>query len=115
VFVLDDDTSLREGIASLLHAHGYLVYTFSNPDDAETSAKMLHPRVIVSDMQMPGFRTGVEFMRDLQRVPEMLDIEFIFVTGSDSISESDTDSYPVIRKPFRVDKLLAQLSTRFHR
>ena len=116
VFVLDDDDSLRDSISSLLNSQGYLVYAFANPDDAEEAALSLRPRVIVSGMQMPGFRTGVEFMRDLQRNhPELLDIEFVFVTGSCDITEADTDSYPIVRKPFRVDTLLAQLNTRFQR
>lgn len=120
VFVVDDTKEIREGTAALLSTlGGYEVHTFADPDQAHAAIATVHPAVIVTDFQMPGFRNGIEFMLDVQRFHG---IPFIVMSGFDrymiwkevshlypegTLGEVEVAKIPVLRKPYNCPTLLA--------
>src|SRR5262245_38061991 len=114
VFVIDDDHSVRRGLARLLVAAGFHVETF------ESGAAFLDrppPRgdhCLVVDVRMPGM-SGPE-LRDALRA-EGRDSPLIFVTahGIDELEE-DLAMETVLAKPIEADLLVraidAAVSTR---
>jgi len=104
VFVIDDDHSVRRGLARLLVAAGYQVETF------ESGAAFLErppPRgdhCLVVDVRMPGM-SGTE-LRDVLRA-EGRDSPLIFVTahGIDELEE-DLAMETVLAKPIEGDVLV---------
>ena len=80
VFVIDDDKSARNGLARLVRAAGYQVYTFASANDFLIT---LHPNIIgcvILDSRMPGM-SGEELAVKLEIYREKLSI--IFVTADD--------------------------------
>ena len=104
VFVVDDDHSVRRGLARLLVAAGFQVETF------ESGAAFLErppPRgdhCLVVDVRMPGM-SGLE-LRDALRA-EGSDSPVIFVTahGIDEIEE-ELAIETVLAKPIEADVLV---------
>ncbi len=72
ILVVDDEPSIREVMASLLHEAGYEVSTAENGLDALLQLKMMTPDVIISDLNMPQM-SGFEFLSVVRRrFPEIV-------------------------------------------
>ncbi|MGW6197770.1 response regulator [Kribbella sp. NPDC055110] len=69
IVVADDHGIVREGLGALLSAHdGFeLIGTAANGDEAVRAAVMLHPDVLVMDIQMPGL-SGIDATSEIARV-----------------------------------------------
>jgi FixJ family two-component response regulator len=83
VFIVDDDDSVRRGLARLLRSAGYRVETFTSA--REYLARGDHDAFgcLVLDVRMPG-QSGVE-LHDLL-VETGHDIPVVFITGHGDIS-----------------------------
>ena len=80
VFVIDDDKSARNGLARLVRAAGYQVYTFASANDFLIT---LHPNItgcVILDSRMPEV-SGEELAVKLEKYGENLSV--IFVTADD--------------------------------
>src|SRR5947209_7901170 len=54
VFVVDDDTGIREVIASVLEDEGFTVSTASDGEEALDQIAVEQPALVLLDLQMPG-------------------------------------------------------------
>ncbi len=101
VYVVDDDDSVRSGMAKLLLSEGYNVRTF---DSAETFLeKGVDDQIacIVLDLQMPGL-SGLELQEHLLREGKELAIVFVTAHGDvpDSVSAMKKGAVDFLQKPF---------------
>ena len=85
VYLIDDDQSVREGIADLLRSVGLNVQSFESAQEFLRSARPDAPRCIVLDVRLPG-PSGLEVQRILTESDIHLPI--IFITGHGDISMS---------------------------
>lgn len=100
----DDDLAVLELTSRMLAQAGYEVITASNGHDAEVtfSERKDDISVVILDMVMPVM-DGAEAARKIRAIAE--DVAILFVSGYvPSSSESLGD--PLLRKPFKMDKLL---------
>ena len=75
VFVVDDDASVRRGLARLLVSAGYAVETFSSAGDFLAHARSRDIcGCVVLDMRMPGGIGGLEVTRSLRQTDQNLKI-----------------------------------------
>ena len=107
ILLVDDEESMLEWLSLLLDENGYEVTCFSNPADALQWSRGNHPRVLISDIRMPGM-TGLELFSTLRRQnPEMAGI---LITAYSSVETAvkaireGVEDYLV--QPFRADQLL---------
>jgi len=104
VFVIDDDHSVRRGLARLLVAAGYRVETFeSGPAFLERSP----PRgehCLVVDVRMPGM-SGPDLRDALRAAGRASPLIFITAHGTDEIEE-DLGMETVLLKPIEADVLV---------
>jgi FixJ family two-component response regulator len=83
VFVVDDDASLRSGLARLLRAAGHVVEMFDSAEAYLTARPQRQgPSCLVLDVMMPG-RSGIELQAELNALCSRIPI--IFVSGQGSI------------------------------
>lgn len=78
VFIIDDNSSARNGIARLLRTAGYAVFDFSS---AGEFLEKINPDVsgsLLLDISMPGLRED-ELVRELDK--RNIDLSIIVVTG----------------------------------
>ena len=58
IYLIEDDTSQRESIESLLAFKGYLVKSFRNANDFLKLNNIHRPSVLITDIHLPG-QSGV--------------------------------------------------------
>jgi CheY-like chemotaxis protein len=111
VLLVEDDLDLRETTALLLEDEGYQVCAVQNGREALN--QLLDgplPGVILLDMLMPVMN-GWEFRAQQQRDPRLAAIPVVVVTASRDHLPSSLfpDGSAVLRKPFDLDDLLANV------
>jgi FixJ family two-component response regulator len=107
VFVVDDDSSIREAISSLLSLSGLRVETFATAQEFLRSNRPDVPGCVVLDVELPGL-SGLDLQRELAAHGVRLPI--IFITGYGDIPMSvramKAGALEFLTKPFHDQDLL---------
>jgi RNA polymerase sigma factor (sigma-70 family) len=107
VFLIDDDASVRKGVARLLRSARYKSETFESASDFLTRAPHPGPSCVIVDVQMPGLN-GIDLQEALiqRRRKEQL----VFITGHGDISmcaqAMKAGAVDFLPKPFGGSELL---------
>ncbi len=107
VFAIDDDASVRKGLARLLRSVGYKSEIFESASDFLARRSHSGPSCVIVDVQMPGIN-GMDLQETLiqHRRAEQL----VFITGHGDIpmcaQAMKAGAVDFLRKPFRGDELL---------
>jgi FixJ family two-component response regulator len=107
VFVVDDDTSVREALKSLFKSIGLQVLVFGSAAAFLESEIPDAPSCLVLDVRLPGL-SGLDFQEELLRAN--IHMPIIFITGHGDIPMSvramKTGAVEFLTKPFRDQDLL---------
>ena len=107
VYVIDDDSSIREAITSLIRSIGMRVETFGSAQEFMASSRPDAPACLVLDVRMPGL-SGLDLQRELTDAG--IRIPIIFITGHGDIPMSvramKAGAVAFLTKPFRDQDLL---------
>jgi len=107
VFVVDDDPSVREAVASLLRSVGHHPRVFESAQEFMASAKPDGPSCLVLDVRMPGLG-GLDCQRRLSEAGFRIPV--IFISGHGDIPMTVTvmkaGALDFLTKPFRDQDLL---------
>lgn len=105
VLVVDDDDDIREATRDVMERHGYDVVAVSS--GAEALSFLVHdtPDLVLLDLQMDDMN-GWEVLGALRGSPRFRNVEVVVVTGCDA---SVTHGVRVLRKPFKIESLIAAL------
>ena len=107
VFVVDDDSSVREAIKSLIRLVGLRVETFGTAQEFLQSKRPDLPGCVVLDVELPGL-SGLDLQRELAAHGVKLPI--IFITGHGDIPTSvramKAGALEFLTKPFHDQDLL---------
>ncbi len=112
ILVVDDEPSIRMGLAATIKRHGYEVITAVNGDDGFLKARQFLPDLIVSDVMMPDLN-GFEMKQQMSADPLLASIPFIFLTARTAHEDrvtgirSGADDY--VTKPFVTEELVARI------
>jgi CheY-like chemotaxis protein len=109
LLVVDDDPSIRETLAEILHDEGYTVMTAANGQDAldrlrESDAT---PCVILLDLMMPVM-SGPEFYDEMRSDPALAEIPVV-VISADGNARRKVQSMggELIAKPVKIETVLS--------
>ena len=107
VLVVEDDIFVAELAADMLAELGFeSTVTHSAKEALERMAGGDKPKLVFSDVVMPGGITGIELARKLrERFPELP----ILLTTGYSEQISATQGFPVLQKPYQLDALAGAL------
>ena len=108
VLVVEDDTFVAELAAGMLHELGFeSTVTHSAKEALDRLASGEKPKLVFTDIVMPGGITGVELARKVrQRFPELP----ILLTTGYSEQVGSSGGFPVLQKPYELDALASALS-----
>lgn len=111
VFLVDDDDSVRDALASIITEHGLGVQSFaSGLQFLETFKSSANPEVIVLDMKMPAM-TGLEIQSKLTEM--QVHIPIIFISGQSHKEEIiqclKNGASDFLLKPFKFEDLLKSI------
>jgi FixJ family two-component response regulator len=107
VFVVDDDASVREALASLLGSVALRVECFASPGEFLRRRKSESPACLVLDVRMPGL-SGLDLQRKLARGEHQIPIIFISAHGDIpmAVGAMKAGAIEFLPKPFREEDLL---------
>jgi len=107
VFVVDDDTGVREALASLIGSVGLRVACFASPQEFLHHRNSEGPACLVLDVRMPGL-SGFDLQRELDRVERGIPIIFITAHGDIpmAVQAMKAGAVDFLSKPFREEDLL---------
>ena len=113
VLVVDDDDSLRSGLARLLRATGHAVATFDSAAAfLEAQPDTTEPTCIVLDVMMPG-KSGLELQDELEALASKVPI--VFVSGQGSVPVAvralQRGASTFLEKPIDPDQFLEAVET----
>lgn len=106
ILVVEDEQIILELITDVLEMYGYKVRAFSNADTAweYISAHHYPPRLLITDLRMPGDMDGVELVKRVQSIQPQTPI--VVASGHHGDSELLNDPKVFwLPKPFNIDKL----------
>jgi FixJ family two-component response regulator len=107
VFVVDDDSSIREAIKSLVSLVGLRVETFGSAKDFLRHERPDLPGCVVLDVELPGL-SGLDLQQEL--AAHGIKLPIIFITGYGDIPMSvramKAGATEFLTKPFRDQDLL---------
>jgi FixJ family two-component response regulator len=107
VYIVDDDSAVRESLDSLIRSVGFSVRTFASAYDFLHSELPNAPGCLVLDVRLPGL-SGLDLQRELARADVRIPI--IFITGhSDvplTVRAMKAGAVEFLTKPFRDQELL---------
>lgn len=113
IFVIEDDSDLREVIHSLLVDHGYRVRSYREGTAAIKESDKVQPDLLILDLMLPNIN-GEAVCREMKK--KYPDLPVIMLTGKNSKADIvrglnlGADDY--IAKPFDVDELMARIKAR---
>jgi RNA polymerase sigma factor (sigma-70 family) len=107
IFVVDDDTSLRNAVKRLIRSLGFTVETFDSAQAFLTHEPHDGPACLVLDIRMPG-TSGIQLQERLAKAGVQMPI--IFITGHGNIPMSvkamKAGAVDFIEKPFEDQQLI---------
>ena len=110
VLLIDDDPDLRSVLAGSLEALGYDVVQAADGSSGLDMLAERQPDVLVIDFAMPGMN-GADVARVARdRRPDMPIVLTSGYADSDAIDRAVGPNAKVLRKPFRIDELLAAVN-----
>ncbi len=112
VYILEDDTGVRELEAYALKGNGYDVQGFSEPRQFFDALKKELPDLVVIDVMLPG-EDGLSITKKLRASSAYRHLPIVMVTAKDSeidaIKGLDSGADDYITKPFSVMIFLSRI------
>jgi FixJ family two-component response regulator len=116
VFVVDDDASIREALASLIRSAGLKAETFATAQEFLARAPADVPSCLVLDVRMPGL-SGLDLQSRMRELN--LEIPVVFITGHGDVPTSvramKAGALEFLTKPVRDEELLDAIARAIER
>src|SRR5689334_5088262 len=116
VFVVDDDSLIREALRRLIRSVGLAVETFSSAQEFLQAKRPDAPSCLILDVRLPGL-SGFDLQREMAEA--QVNIPIIFITGYGDIPMSvramKAGAVEFLAKPFRDQDLLDAISQALER
>jgi DNA-binding response OmpR family regulator len=112
ILVVDDSPEVLTMLNDALDRFGFAVLVAMDGEQALTILENIKPELILLDALMPQM-DGFETCRRFKRIPSLLDIPVIFMTGltdSDSVIKGlNAGGVDYVSKPIKIDELAARI------
>ena len=105
ILIIDDDEMVSELSKSVLSDDNYTIETLNDSSAAVEKIRQLHPRLIITDIMMPGI-TGMDICKAIKTDPALRDIKVIVMSGkSFSVEKQRAQNFGAeyyIQKPYDI-------------
>jgi len=88
VLVLDDEESVRRGLARFLERNGYRSLQAATVAEAESHLQQTPIGAVIFDVRLPGNASGIDLLNELRSRKEFETIPAIILTGG-TLSEAE--------------------------
>lgn len=110
VLVVEDDPSIRFGLAEVLKTEGFLPVTCERGDEAIAAVRKERPGLILLDVMLPG-KNGFEICKTLREAGIGVPVLMLTAKGQelDKVIGLDCGADDYVTKPFGVRELVARI------
>ena len=111
ILIVEDDESISILLKQVLELDKYRVEIVGNGQEAlEYLQRGSLPKLIISDLTMPVM-DGVEFRKNLLKIPALAKIPFFLMTADSQFSMKDISltAEELIKKPLSIDEILEKV------
>ena len=116
VYIVDDDSGVRESLEALARSVGYRVEKFATAKEFLLGKRQDAPSCLVLDVRLPGL-SGLDLQHELKQAD--VDIPIVFITGHGDIPMTvramKAGAVEFLTKPFREQDLLDALQQALER
>jgi two-component system response regulator FixJ len=110
LFIVDDDSFMREALSIVFTEQGYKVTTFSEGDSFLAIARSRRPSCVLLDIQMPG-SSGLDVLKELQA--RHYDVPVFIVSARGDIPKAveaiKHGAFDFIEKPFALEDVVKKV------
>ena len=118
IYIVEDDSDIREIETIALRNSGYMVYAFENAKDFYRKIEDLVPDLVILDVMLPD-ESGYEIVKKLRKKAMTQRVPVIMVTAKtqeiDMIKGLDDGADDYIRKPFSIMELISRVKALLRR
>ncbi|MCP4675145.1 MAG: response regulator transcription factor [Deltaproteobacteria bacterium] len=116
ILVVEDDKSLRDGLAMNFELQGYKVVTAADGDEGMQKAFDSRPDMIVLDLMLPGW-SGLEILEELREKNSNVPVLILSARDRtrDKIEGLEIGADDYVTKPFELSELLARVEAMLRR
>ena len=112
IYVVEDDSSIREIEIYTLHSTGFEAVGFENGRDFFTALKTKKPDLILLDIMLPD-EDGTEILKKLKKDPSARDIPVILASAKgteyDKVQGLDIGADDYLAKPFGMMEMVSRV------
>lgn len=110
ILVVDDESTIRNGLSAFLEDSGYRVHRAQNGSEAMQFVRTAVPELIVTDYMMPEM-SGDELAKRVRAIAAMARIPIILITGAGLPIENMTPGLftDIVAKPFSGAMLVSHI------
>ncbi len=116
ILVIEDERSLRAGLALNFKLHGYQVLTAADGEEGMRLAFDAHPDLVVLDIMLPVY-SGLEILTELRKRGEQVPV--LVLSARDALGHKveglDLGADDYVTKPFELPELLARVDAMLRR
>jgi FixJ family two-component response regulator len=107
VYIVEDDSNLRQALQRILTYHRYEVHAFENAQEFLALDSIKSPSVLITDMRLNGL-SGEQLQKELLNRGHFLPIIFISgeTTVQQTISAMKQGALDFLLKPFEIEDLI---------
>ncbi len=111
VLVIEDDQTMREGIATVLGKSGYSVETAEDGLVGAEKFRQVKPHLVITDLKLPG-KTGMHLLQEFldQRPDVPIILISAFGTIDLAVNALKLGARDFIAKPFSIDELKSKVA-----
>ncbi|UFS74954.1 response regulator [Tardiphaga sp. 37S4] len=106
IAIIDDSSSVRRALESLLRSLGFVVLSFESAEAFLTSPVVRETSCVVTDVEMPGL-TGIDLYERMRSDKNQTPVIFITANSEEKVRARLGSMPCVLNKPFEVDELAA--------
>lgn len=111
ILVIEDDQTMREGIATVLGKSGYRVETADDGLAGAEAFRKTQPDLVITDLKLPG-KSGMHLLQEFRE--QRADIPIILISAFGSIDLAvnalKLGARDFIAKPFSIDELKSKVA-----
>ncbi|MCP4674375.1 MAG: response regulator transcription factor [Deltaproteobacteria bacterium] len=116
ILIVEDDKSLRDGLAMNFELQGFRVITASDGDEGMQKAFNVKPDLVILDIMLPGW-SGLDILAELRE--KNADVPVLILSARDRTREKieglDVGADDYVTKPFELAELLARVEALLRR
>ncbi len=111
ILLIEDDSTMREGIQIILKKMGYSVYSAKDGNEGSSLFTECNPDLVITDLQLPG-KSGMHLLNEFHASSPALPIILISAYGTIDLAVNALKSgaRDFISKPFSIDELKTKIS-----